>query len=126
MNASTESQPSGNFDTLKWILIFLCLATAVGGNYAFAELSGPVRAIGVILIVLVAGFVAITTDKGRIALAFAKEARTEVRKVVWPTRQEAMQTTFIVLAATFVMSLVLWGLDSTLFWLVGLVTGLQV
>jgi preprotein translocase subunit SecE len=66
------------------------------------------------------------TEKGSNALLFAKEARTEVRKVVWPTRQEAIQTTGIVLVVTVLMSLLLWGLDSVLFWLVGLVTGLQV
>ena len=66
------------------------------------------------------------TVKGRTAVAFAKESRTEVRKVVWPTRQEAVQTTGIVLVATLIMSLLLWGLDSVLFWVVGLITGLKV
>ena len=60
------------------------------------------------------------TVKGRTAVAFAKESRTEVRKVVWPTRQEAVQTTGIVLVATLIMSLLLWGLDSVLFWVVGI------
>jgi preprotein translocase subunit SecE len=64
--------------------------------------------------------------KGRTAVAFAKESRTEVRKVVWPTRQEAIQTTGIVLVVTLLMSLLLWGLDSVLFWLVGLITGMKV
>jgi preprotein translocase subunit SecE len=66
------------------------------------------------------------TVKGQNAVAFAKESRTEIRKVVWPTRQEAIQTTGIVLFATFIMSLVMWGLDSTLFWVVGFITGLKV
>ena len=66
------------------------------------------------------------TVKGRNAVDFAKESRTEVRKVVWPTRQEAVQTTGIVLVATLIMSLLLWGLDSVLFWVVGLITGLKV
>jgi preprotein translocase subunit SecE len=64
--------------------------------------------------------------KGRNAIDFAKESRTEARKVVWPTRQEAVQTTAIVLVATLIMSLVMWGLDSILFELVGFVTGLKV
>ena len=74
----------------------------------------------------IAGLIALQTEKGRNAAIFAKEARTEVRKVVWPTRQEAVQTTGIVLVVTLLMSLLLWGLDSVLFWLVGLVTGMQV
>ena len=76
--------------------------------------------------VLIAGLVAMQTVKGRTAVIFAKEARTEVRKVVWPTRQEAIQTTGIVLFVTLLMSILLYFLDSILFWVVGLVTGLQV
>jgi len=74
----------------------------------------------------VAGLIAMQTLKGRTAVAFAKESRTEVRKVVWPTRQEAIQTTGIVLVVTLLMSLLLWGLDSVLFWAVGLITGMKV
>jgi preprotein translocase subunit SecE len=74
----------------------------------------------------VAGLIAVQTEKGRTALNFAKEARVETRKVVWPTRQEAIQTTGIVIVATLIMSLILWGLDSLLFELVGFITGLKV
>jgi preprotein translocase subunit SecE len=126
MNASTEEQPSSSFDTVKWGVIFLLLAGAVAGNYVYGEESVLIRAVAVVVMVGVAGLIALQTEKGRNAAIFAKEARTEVRKVVWPTRQEAIQTTGIVLVVTLLMSLLLWGLDSVLFWLVGLVTGMQV
>jgi len=126
MNASTENQPSGSLDSLKWGLIFLILIGAVFANYYFGEQSVLIRALGVVVAVVIAGLIAMQTEKGRSAVLFAKESRTEVRKVVWPTRQEAVQTTGIVLIATLIMSLVMWGLDSVLFWLVGLITGLQV
>ncbi|AWB56286.1 MULTISPECIES: preprotein translocase subunit SecE [unclassified Colwellia] len=126
MNASTETEPSGSFDFLKWGVIVLLLAGAVVGNYIFAEQSVLVRAIAVVAAIVIAGLVAMQTVKGRNAVDFAKESRTEVRKVVWPTRQEAVQTTGIVLVATLIMSLLLWGLDSVLFWVVGLITGLKV
>ncbi|ARD44124.1 MULTISPECIES: preprotein translocase subunit SecE [Colwelliaceae] len=126
MNASTETEPSGSFDFLKWGVIVLLLAGAVVGNYIFAEQSILVRALAVVAAIVIAGLVAMQTVKGRTAVAFAKESRTEVRKVVWPTRQEAVQTTGIVLVATLIMSLLLWGLDSVLFWVVGLITGLKV
>jgi len=126
MNASTEEQPSNSLDTLKWGVIFLLLAAAVAGNYVYGEESVLIRAVAVVVMVGVAGLIALQTEKGRNAAIFAKEARTEVRKVVWPTRQEAVQTTGIVLVVTLLMSLLLWGLDSVLFWLVGLVTGMQV
>jgi len=126
MNASTEEQPSSSLDTLKWGVIFLLLAAAVAGNYVYGEESVLIRAVAVVVMVGFAGLIALQTEKGRNAAIFAKEARTEVRKVVWPTRQEAVQTTGIVLVVTLLMSLLLWGLDSVLFWLVGLVTGMQV
>jgi preprotein translocase subunit SecE len=126
MNASTEEQPSSSLDGLKWGIVVLLLAAAIGGNYYFGQESVLLRAIGVVVAVGVAGLIAMQTLKGRTAVTFAKESRTEVRKVVWPTRQEAIQTTGIVLVVTLLMSLLLWGLDSVLFWLVGLVTGMKV
>lgn len=126
MNASTEEQNSGSGDSLKWGVSFLLLIGAVAGNIIYGEQSVLWRALGVVALVAIAGFVALQTVKGRAALEFAKEAKIEARKVVWPTRQEALQTTFIVLVATLIMSLILWGLDSLLFELVGFITGLKV
>ncbi|GAA6205145.1 MULTISPECIES: preprotein translocase subunit SecE [Thalassotalea] len=126
MNASTEEQPSSSLDTLKWGVAILLLAGAVVGNYVYGDQSVLIRAVSVVAAVIIAGIVAGQTEKGRNAINFAKEARTETRKVVWPTRQEAVQTTGIVLVATLIMSLVMWGLDSILFELVGFVTGLKV
>lgn len=126
MNASTENPTNGALDSLKWGLVFLFLAAAVVGNYIYGEESVLYRAIGVVAAVVIAGFIAIQTEKGRNAVDFAKESRTEVRKVVWPTRQEAIQTTIIVLIATLIMSLLLWGLDSVLYWFVNLITSYQV
>ncbi|GLX87229.1 protein translocase subunit SecE [Thalassotalea loyana] len=125
MNASTENQTGGSLDTLKWGVTFLILAGAVFGNYYFSNESVLFRAIGVVVAVIIAAFIAAQTEKGRTFIEFAKEARTEVRKVVWPTRQEALQTTGIVLVATLVMSLILWGIDSLLMWIVGLITGVS-
>jgi preprotein translocase subunit SecE len=126
MNASTENQPSGSLDSLKWVVIFLILVGAVVGNYVYGEQSVLIRAIAVVFAIAIAGLIAMQTEKGRTAVEFAKESRTEVRKVVWPTRQEAVQTTGIVLVATLIMAFLLWGLDSLLFWVVGFITGLQV
>ncbi|GHF86930.1 preprotein translocase subunit SecE [Thalassotalea marina] len=126
MNASTEAPQGGSLDSLKWVLVFVLLAGAVFGNYYFGDQSVLVRAVAVVVAVAVAGLIAAQTEKGKTFITFAKEARTETRKVVWPTRQEAVQTTGIVLVATLIMSLLLWGLDSILFEVVGFITGLQV
>ncbi|OUS28591.1 preprotein translocase subunit SecE [Thalassotalea sp. 42_200_T64] len=126
MNASTETPTGGSLDSVKWILVFLLLGGAVFGNYYYGEMSVLLRAGAVVAAVVIAGLIAMQTEKGRNSMAFAKESRTEVRKVVWPTRQEAVQTTGIVIIATVFMSLVMWGLDSILFYIVSFITSLQV
>ncbi len=126
MNASTEDQASGSLDFLKWAVVIILLVGSIAGNYIYGEQSVVIRAVAVVVAVSIAGLVAMQTEKGRVAVSFAKESRTEIRKVVWPTRQEAIQTTGIVLFVTLIMSLLLWGLDAVLFWFVGLITGLQV
>ena len=122
MNAKTEVK-SGGFDSLKWVVVVLLIAAAVGGNMYYAEFSLLYRVLGVLALALIAAFVALQTAKGAAFWRLSKEARTEIRKVVWPTRQEATQTTLIVLAFVVLMSLVLWGLDTLLGWLVSLVIG---
>lgn len=124
MNAASETPKSG-FDVIKWLLVFVILSLAVVGNYIY-ELGALERAIAVVVLVIVAGVIAGQTNKGRTFINFAKESRTEVRKVVWPTRQETMQTTLVVLVATIIMGLILWGLDAILLRVVSFLTGLGI
>ena len=124
MKANAETPDSSSAaDTMKWVAAFVLLAAAVVGNYLYGELSVVIRAAGVVVLIAAALGVAATTTKGKAAIDFAKESRMEIRKVVWPTRQETMQTTLIVLAVCIVMSLVLWGIDGIMVRLVSLATG---
>ena len=92
----------------------------------FEDQSVLLRAIGVVIAIAAGLGVAALTSKGQEFIAFAKEAKLEVRKVVWPTRQETVQTTFIVMIATVITALILWGLDGALFRIVGFLTGLEI
>ncbi|AMJ96021.1 preprotein translocase subunit SecE [Alteromonas stellipolaris] len=123
MSEKTENQ-SNALDMFKWVVVFALLAGLVTANTVFGEISVLYRAVTAVVVVVIAGFIAATTVKGSTFLSFAKESRTEVRKVVWPTRQEANQTTIIVLAATLVMALILWGLDGIIVRVVGYITGI--
>ncbi|WP_087020297.1 preprotein translocase subunit SecE [Thaumasiovibrio subtropicus] len=124
MKTNAEAQnESGSMDLLKWLGVFALLAAAVVGNYLYSDISVVIRAAAVVALVAAAAGLASLTLKGKNAIAFARESRMEVRKVVWPTRQEATQTTLIVLAVTVVMALVLWGIDGVMVRLVRLVTG---
>ena len=91
MSANTEAQRSGRgLEAAKWLIVAVLLVVAIVGNYYYRDLSLPLRALAVVLIIAVAGAVALMTTKGKATVAFAREARTEVRKVIWPTRQETL------------------------------------
>ena len=122
MNTKVEAK-EGRFDLLKWLAVAALVAVGVVGNQMFAAEPLLYRVLVLLVLAGVAGFVATRTTKGSAFLVLAKEARAEIRKVVWPTRQETTQTTLIVVAVVLVMALLLWGLDSLLGWLVSLIVG---
>jgi preprotein translocase subunit SecE len=92
----------------------------------YEEISVLYRALGAVATVVIAGAIAATTMKGSAFLTFAKEARIEVRKVVWPTRQEVVRMTLVILAATAAVGVMLYFIDMIIVWVVGLVTGIGV
>jgi preprotein translocase subunit SecE len=122
MNAKAEAKDS-RFDVLKWLAVAALVVAGVVGNQYFSAEPLLYRVLALLALAVVVGFIALQTAKGQAFFALAKEARIEIRKVVWPTRQETTQTTLIVVAVVLVMSLVLWGLDSLLGWLVSLIVG---
>ena len=122
MNVKAEVQGS-RFDLLKWLFVAALVVIAVVGNQYFASESVLYRVLALLVVAAVAAVVALQTAKGKAFWVLAKEARVEIRKVVWPTRQETTQTTLIVVAVVLIMALMLWGLDSLLGWLVSLIVG---
>jgi len=126
MSVNTEAQRShSGMEAIKWLFVAILLVAAIVGNYYYRDISLPLRALAVVIIIALAGALALVTVKGKASVAFAREARTEMRKVIWPTRQEALQTTLIVAVVTAVMSLILWGLDGILIHLVSFITDLR-
>ena len=116
---SVETTAS-RFDPLKWFVVFILVAIAVVGNSYYSDQSLLYRVLGILAVAAVAGLVALQTAKGAAFWALVKGSRTEIRKVVWPTRQETVQTTMIVVAFVLLVALILWGLDSLLGWLASL------
>jgi preprotein translocase subunit SecE len=111
---------TSRFDSAKWAMVAVLVAAAVVGNSYFSEESLLYRVLGIVAVSIVAGLVALQTAKGIAFWALVKGSRTEIRKVVWPTRQETIQTTMIVVVFVVVAALLLWGLDSLFGWLVSL------
>lgn len=110
MKAKAEAKPV-KLDGFKWLLVIALIAVAVIGNMYFSDSPLLYRVVGVILLSAAAIAVFLQTLKGQKFMVLAKEARTEIRKVVWPTRPETIQTTLIVLAAVAIVAFLLWLID---------------
>lgn len=119
MNAKVEDSPSTG-DFLKWITIAILLAGGVIVSGYFSSQPMVVRLLGWVALAVLAIFIAFQTVQGRKAWSFFLDARMELRKVTWPTRQETIQTTTLVVVMVGIAALFLWGVDTLLLWLVSL------
>jgi preprotein translocase subunit SecE len=99
MNSKVEA--GNRLDSVKWLLVALLVAAGLG----------------LLVLAVGAGAIALQTERGQAFWKLVREARVEIRKVVWPTRQETTQTTLIVVVFVLVAALILWGLDTLLGWL---------
>lgn len=107
----------------KWIVVAAIFIAGIMANLHYGQVDVAYRAaIGIVVLAVALG-VAYTTAQGQTAWAFIKSSRTELRKVVWPTRQETVQTALIVFAMVAVTAVILWGIDSLFMWLIGMITG---
>jgi len=122
MNAQPEVESSG-MDIAKLVLAGLLVAAGIVGFYYFADQSQLLRVLGLLAVFAVAAVVGLQTAAGRGLWRFGGDARTELRKVVWPSRQETIQTTLVVMAVVLVMALFMWLVDSILFAIVRALIG---
>ena len=122
MNTQVEAETSV-IDVLKQVFALLLVSAAIVGFYYFSEFSLLYRVLGLVAVFVLALVVMLTTDVGRNVWAFMLESKQEVRKVVWPSRAETMQTTLMVFAMVFIVGLILWLLDMFLFWGIQILTG---
>ncbi len=115
MAGKAEIQGSG-FDTVKLAVALLLLLAAVGGFYYYEQESLLYRVLALLAVTGVAVGISMTTLKGRMLWGFLQESQTEVRKMVWPTRAETVQTTLIVMVLVLLVGIFLWLVDSFLGW----------
>jgi preprotein translocase subunit SecE len=113
---SKADRTTSRLDPLKWLAVFVLIAVGVVGNTYYSAESLLYRVLAILALAIVAGIIALQTAKGKRFAQLLKEARVEIRKVVWPTRQELMQTTLIVIVFVLVVALLLWGMDSLISW----------
>jgi len=118
MSAQTETSQSGVLDIIK---LAIAAAALVGGLYAYyyyeAEIAQAVRVLMVLGGTIAGIGIAMTSAQGQRLWHFIQGSRVEIRKVVWPTKQETTQTAIAVFIFTLIMMLFFWALDSGLLWL---------
>jgi preprotein translocase subunit SecE len=103
-------------DIAKLAVAALLVAAGIAGYYLLGDAALVLRVLAVAAGIAAGAAMALFTAPGREFLAFARESLVEVKKVVWPTRKETVQTTAAVLAFVVVMALFLWVSDKTLEW----------
>jgi preprotein translocase subunit SecE len=114
---TTVEAGQSRFDTAKLIAAVLVLAGGVAGFYYYAEqFFLPYRVLALLAVTGVSIVIAYNTAAGKSMWTYAQDSRAELRKVVWPTRAETMQTTLVVAIVVVVVGLILWVMDIGFGW----------
>jgi len=114
LNSKVEQSKAGTSagDIAKYVLALALVATGLVAWWWFnGQWATPLRSLAVAAGLVLGAVVYLTTSKGRDTREFLAESRFEMRKVVWPTREEAMRTTWVVVIVVIVLSLLLAGFD---------------
>ena len=122
METKVEEQPTF-VDTAKLALAIGVVLAGLVGYYYFADASRLLRVLAVIFALALAAVIALTSLQGRWLVKFAQGARVELNKVVWPTREETVQTTAVVLVVALFGGVFFWLLDMFLLWVTTRITG---
>ena len=121
--ATTQESASGALDIVKLLVAAGVLVGGLFAYYYYIEVSLPLRVLMVLGGTVAGVAIALTSTQGKRLWAFIQGSRIEIRKVVWPTRQETTQVTIAVFIFTFLLGLFFWAVDSGLLWLTRSVLG---
>ena len=103
-------------DKIKLAIAVLLVVAGLAGFYVLKDQAIVLRLLAVVAGIAAGAAVAWTSEPGKAFVVYAREAIVEVKKVVWPTRKETVQTTAMVFAFVVVMAVFLWISDKTLEW----------
>jgi len=122
MNTQTEASISV-FDVVKQVFSVVLVIAGIAAFYYFADFRLLYRILGLVAVIGASVGMLATTAWGASIARFISDSKIEVRKIVWPTKDETTRTTLLVFAMVSIVSLVLWLLDTFLFWGVRILTG---
>lgn len=120
----TEKSAYNKFwDMGLWLVSLVLLAIALWANYHYRSVDLSLRLIAWLFLAAVIVGLVWQTTQGRQTWQFSKEARIELRKVVWPSRQETIRITLMVVVLVLILALIIWGIDAIFLHLMGWLTG---
>ena len=122
MDTKVETEPT-MVDTAKLVAAAAIALVGFVDYYYFGDTSVALRGLGVLVAIGIAVFVALQSAQGQMLWRFIQAARAELRRVVWPTREETIQTTIAVLVFALIMGVFFWALDLLLLYATSKVTG---
>ena len=123
MSTKADTEVASPLDPVKWVLAIGLVIAGIYGYYHFDQYPVLYRVLALIPVIVAALMLAVFTNSGGAFWDLVKQSRLEVYKIVWPSREETTQTTFIVVAVVFFMAIILWLLDMLFGWLAGLIIG---
>jgi len=122
--ATQEEQSSSILDTgLLWLSVVVLCASIFGYYWFEPQYNDLIRVLGMLAGSALAVVIALQSSTGKVAWSYIQGSRTELRRVVWPTRQETIQTTLMVIIVVLILATFIWALDVVLAWGVQYLTG---
>ena len=118
-----KGKASNIADKIKWLVSICIFSAAIVGNSYYTEVAFLYRVLAVVTLFIIATLVLANTVFGKGAVTLMRESRTEMRRVVWPTRMETTQTFMVVFGSIIVLCLFFWALESLLSWLTKIILG---
>ena len=122
MSSRAEAR-GASLDVVKLVAAVFLLVAGILAFYYFSGVSTLLRVVGLLVIGGAAAAIAFQTERGRVLWQFVSDSRMEVRKVVWPSRQETLQTTLVVVVMVLILGIVLWLFDMVLMSILRFLTG---
>jgi preprotein translocase subunit SecE len=122
-SVDTKAQDAGTADTVKLVVAILLVAGGVAGYYVLGNQAAWLRWLAVAAGIVLAAIVIALSRYGTALKQFIADSRVELRKIVWPNRQETGMTTLVVFVFLLIAGVFFWGLDLALAWATRALTG---
>jgi preprotein translocase subunit SecE len=123
MSSQAAEASTQVLDVVKQVISVIFVVAGVAAFYYFSDYKLLYRVLALVAVVIMSIGLVLTTDVGKNVWVFMLESKQEVKRVVWPTREETMRTTLMVFVMVFIVGMVLWFLDGFLFWAIRHLTG---